>query len=70
MALIKKQQIKLKLQENPFLLAVGTSMGWLRLYDIRNNNNNNNNAVFSIMAHPAARPRKVKGIRANPFNQR
>ena len=79
------------LPDNPHLLAVGTAMGWVRVFDTRqsssvnttlptNQNNDSSTAVsssnsgaaisleMSIMAHPGARNRKVKGIRPDPFH--
>jgi len=50
----------------PHVLAVGTSMGWVRVYDTRVGGNPA--AEISLMAHPAPRPRKVKGIRPDPFH--
>lgn len=55
------------LPQDPQLLAVGTSMGWVRIYDTRIRGGVIS-AEISLMAHPAARPRKVKGIRPDPFN--
>lgn len=49
---------------NANLVAIGTSMGWVRVYDTRTGGQ-----VMSVMANPATRPRKVKGIRFDPFNQ-
>ena len=54
------------LPESPHLLAVGTSMGWVRIFDTRQGEQA---AVdVSLMAHPGARHRKVKGIRPDPFH--
>ena len=50
---------------DPHILAVGTSIGLVRLYDIRVSNGGES---LSLMAHPATRPRKVKGMRPDPFN--
>lgn len=50
---------------DPSLVAVGTSISYLRLYDVRVSSNE---AVASIIAHPSTRPKKVKGIRCDPFN--
>lgn len=55
------------LPQDPHLLAVGTSMGWARIYDTRVAAAATA-AEISIMAHPGARPRKVRGIRPDPFN--
>jgi len=49
------------------MLAVGTSMGWVRVFDTREDPKKA--AQISLMAHPASRPRKVKGIRPDPFNE-
>lgn len=49
---------------NPNLLAVGTSTGWIRVYDLRNGHV----ATMSVMAHTNIRSKKVKGIRSDPFN--
>ena len=51
----------------PHMLAVGTSMGWVRVFDTREDPKKA--AQISLMAHPASRPRKVKGIRPDPFNE-
>jgi len=55
------------LPQDPHLLAVGTSMGWARIYDTRIAAAASA-AEISILAHPGARPRKVRGIRPDPFN--
>mmetsp|Transcript_12012 Transcript_12012/g.26739 ORF Transcript_12012/g.26739 Transcript_12012/m.26739 type:complete len:425 (-) Transcript_12012:829-2103(-) len=47
-----------------FLFAVGTSMGWVKVYDTRISNQQG--AASSALTHPAPRPRKVKGIRPDP----
>jgi len=52
------------LPDNAHSLAVGTSMGWVKVYDTRTNTSG---ASCSIMAHPAPRPRKIRGIRPDPF---
>lgn len=51
--------------DNLNCIAAGTSMGWVKLYDDRVGNSS---AAIAIMAHPATRPRNVKGIRASPFD--
>ncbi len=73
------------LPDSPHLLAVGTAMGWVRIFDTRqpssgsnttaSNHNSNNSSSgaaisleMSLMAHPGARNRKVKGIRPDPFH--
>jgi len=54
------------LPDSPHMLAVGTSMGWVRVFDTRQGEHA---AVdVSLMAHPGARHRKVKGIRPDPFH--
>lgn len=54
------------LPDSPHMLAVGTSMGWVRVFDTRQGEQA---AVdVSLMAHPGARHRKVKGIRPDPFH--
>lgn len=54
------------LPDSPHLLAVGTSMGWVRVFDTRQGNDV---AIeMSLMAHPGARNRKVRGIRPDPFH--
>lgn len=47
-------------------LAVGTSISYVRIYDIRMDNTTSE--VLSISAHLATRPRKIKGIRQDPFS--
>ncbi len=54
------------LPDSAHLLVAGTSMGWIRLYDTRAGGNQA--AVISFIAHPAPRPRKVRGIRCSPFH--
>ncbi len=54
------------LPDNPHMLTVGTSMGWVRIFDTRVGDKGS--AEASLMAHPAARPRKVKGVMPDPFN--
>lgn len=53
------------LPDNAHSVAVGTSMGWVKVYDTRTSNQHG--ASCSIMAHPAPRPRKIRGIRPDPF---
>lgn len=53
------------LPDNAHSVAVGTSMGWVKVYDTRTSNQMG--ASCSIMAHPAPRPRKIRGIRPDPF---
>ena len=40
-------------------------MGWVKVYDTRTSNQTG--ASCSILAHPAPRPRKIRGIRPDPF---
>jgi hypothetical protein len=54
------------LPHDPSILAVGTSISCVKLYDVRMGNGSD---TLTIMAHPSTRPRKVKGIRPDPFNQ-
>jgi hypothetical protein len=51
---------------DPNLLAVGTSISYVRVYDTRVDNSGNE--PITISAHQSTRPRKVKGIRLDPFN--
>lgn len=51
------------------VLVVGTSISWVRLYDVRVNGGQQGGEIMSIMAHAATRPRKVKGIRCDPLQQ-
>ena len=53
------------LPDNAHSLAVGTAMGWVKVYDTRTSNQTG--ASCSILAHPAPRPRKIRGIRPDPF---
>lgn len=46
------------------MLATGTNMGWVRVYDTRKGNN----AEINVMAHTQGRNKKVRGIRCDPFN--
>ena len=50
--------------QNPNLIAVGTTTGWIRVYDLRKGHP----AAMSVMAHTNIRSKKVKGIRSDPFN--
>eukprot|EP01041_Mallomonas_annulata_P001294 gene1294-2503_t len=47
------------------LLAVGTFTGWVRVYDLRSPNE----ATINVMAHIPTRPRRVRGVRPDPFNE-
>jgi hypothetical protein len=49
--------------------VVGTSISWVRLYDVRVNGSQQGGEIMSIMAHAATRPRKVKGIRCDSLQQ-
>lgn len=51
------------------VLVVGTSISWVRLYDVRVNGSQQGGEIMSIMAHAATRPRKVKGIRCDSLQQ-
>ena len=53
------------LPNDPHIVAVGTSLSYVKFYDIRMKSSSD---VQSISAHPATRPRKVKGIKPDPFN--
>lgn len=53
------------LPNDPHIVAVGTSLSNVKFYDIRMKSSSD---VQSISAHPATRPRKVKGIKPDPFN--
>ena len=55
------------LPDNAHSVAVGTSMGWAKVYDTRASSQQG--AACSIMAHPAPRPRRIRGIRPDPFRQ-
>jgi WD40 repeat protein len=55
------------LPHEPHLLAVGTSISWVRIYDTRMGGAGAE--CLAIMAHTATRPRKVKGIRPDPLQQ-
>eukprot|EP00600_Ochromonadales_sp_CCMP1393_P015117 CAMPEP_0175000242 /NCGR_PEP_ID=MMETSP0005-20121125/2486_1 /TAXON_ID=420556 /ORGANISM="Ochromonas sp., Strain CCMP1393" /LENGTH=424 /DNA_ID=CAMNT_0016255029 /DNA_START=78 /DNA_END=1349 /DNA_ORIENTATION=+ len=46
--------------------VLGTSMGWVKVYDTRTSNQQG--PVCSVNAHTAARPRKVGGIRPDPHH--
>ena len=59
------------------VLVVGTSISWVRLYDVRisagqqgqGQGQGQGGEIMSIMAHAATRPRKVKGIRCDQLQQ-
>lgn len=55
------------------VLVVGTSISWVRLYDVRisaaQQGPGQGGEIMSIMAHAATRPRKVKGIRCDQLQQ-
>ena len=52
---------------------VGTSISWVRLYDVRisagQQGQGQGGEIMSIMAHAATRPRKVKGSRCDQLQQ-
>lgn len=54
---------------NAHVLLVGTSISWVRLYDVRTKGGGQGGEIMSIMAHAATRPRKVKGIRCDQLQQ-
>eukprot|EP01034_Spumella_vulgaris_P032605 gene32605-40233_t len=53
------------LPDSAHLLVTGTAIGWVRMHDVRSGNPQ---PAISFMAHPGSRPRKVKGIRSDPFH--
>ena len=63
------------LPHEPHIVAVGTSISWIRIYDTRVGGGGAATSVatasdiMSILAHPATRPRKVKGIRPDALQQ-
>eukprot|EP01038_Epipyxis_sp_PR26KG_P010983 gene10983-14753_t len=52
------------LEDSAHVLAIGTSMGWVKLYDQRSSHTV---PLLSYYAHPGRLPKKVKGIRVDPF---
>lgn len=54
------------LPDHQSLLILGNAMGWIKLYDMRTNGIM---TALSVLAHPSTRPRKIKGIKASPFDQ-
>jgi hypothetical protein len=54
---------------NAHVLLVGTSISWVRLYDIRTKGSGQGGEIMSIMAHASTRPRKVKGIRCDQLQK-
>ena len=52
------------LASSPFLIAVGTASGWVRVHDCRTGNS----AEMNIVAHTEPKSKRVKGIRLDPFN--
>jgi hypothetical protein len=53
------------LPDNAHSFAVGTNMGWVKVYDTRASSQVGSSC--SVLAHPAPRPRKIRGIRPDPF---